>query len=47
MCGSNTEKIKVMKKELILKATLLHLQDLIPTLAGVITYIFYTGQSRD
>ena len=30
-----------------IKQSLAHLQDLIPTLAGVITYIFYTSQSRD
>ena len=24
-----------------------HLQDLIPTLAGVVDYMFYTSQSRD
>ena len=30
-----------------IKHSLAHLQDLIPTLAGVITYVFYTGLSRD
>ena len=29
------------------KHSLAHLQDLIPTLAGVIAYISYTRQSRD
>ena len=28
-----------------IKHSLAHLQDLIPTLAGVITYIFYTSRS--
>ena len=27
--------------------SLAHLQDLIPTLAGIFAYIFYTSQSRD
>ena len=29
-----------------IKHSLAHLQDKIPTLAGVITYIFYTSQSK-
>ena len=30
-----------------IKHSLAHLQNLSPTLAGVITYVFYTNQSRD
>ena len=29
-----------------IRHSLAHLQDVIPTLAGVITYIFYTSQNR-
>ena len=41
--GSNT----CSQTHVQIKHSLAHLQDLIPTLAGVIIYLFYTSQSRD